>query len=117
MSTNPVQPLTPEQVAATQAKASNHSYPIRLADAFDDLVAVAADMTKRTGTSMSSVFAEWNDEAPKSSIRYGIGKHMCEWLGLISKDHDAKAEVDDIARMKSAIAQIEQDPVVQQEGQ
>lgn len=96
---NPVQPLDPQQTEKYIDKAKNDGYFHRDSVAFDDLINVLTD--GNPDETISSRMARWavND----TGLKKDIGVAVCSGLGLIQKDHDAKAVAADYERAKEIV--------------
>ena len=112
---NPVQPLSIDQVHQVMKDAEAHKY------LWNNLVAIDREFNALTGgngeVTFSTRMAEWATEEPAGSIKQRVGSAICDALNFVSTDHGAKAELSDLSRLQAATAQIEQAPTVQQEGQ
>jgi len=114
--TNPVQPLTPEQVTQVMADASRHSYLWKLLLPLDEEFNVAVTDGSPTET-FSSHCARLATEEPEGSVKQRVGAAVCAALNAIHNGHAAEAELADLARNQQTVAAEQAAPTVQQEGQ
>lgn len=100
--TDPITPLTPEQVAAQEAKTAKEGYFKK------DLIGLDQFVNVETGgnpdETISSRMARWDTES--TGARHEIGKIISEGLDLFQADHGAKAEAGDLERSE-AVRSIE----------
>ncbi len=91
---NPITPLTPEQLKMQEEKAAKEGYLKRDAVAFDQLVNVLTE--GNPDETISSRMARWATE--DGGIKKDIGVEVSKGLNLIQKDHGARAEAGDLER-------------------
>lgn len=89
---DPIQPLTPEQTAAQEAKAIHESYIHRVLVGMDQFLNVVGD-----GKSDMTISTRAGLAAQHGSV---VGKALSEFLNVFQKDHGAKAAAGDAERDK-----------------
>ena len=90
---DPITPLTPEQVATQKAHAAAESYLHRDLVAFDQMVNVIAD--GHPDETISS-------RAARADLKgHWWGRAMSRFLDLFQKDHGAKAMIGDAERAET----------------
>jgi len=89
----PDTPLTPEQIAQAEEKASHEAYLHRVLVALDQFGNVLAD-----GNPDETISARSQRLADNGNR---FGKFMCWWLDKIQADHGQKAQAGDIARAET----------------
>jgi hypothetical protein len=89
---DPIQPLSPEQVAVQEARAAHEAYVHRCAVALDQLANVIADGLPDMTISSRAAIADQKGEL--------WGKGLSRILDFFQKDHGMKAEAGDEARAK-----------------
>lgn len=96
---DPVTPLTPAELQKQKLNALHESWFHKSAVAFDDLVNVFAG--GNPDETISSRMARWATE--ETGFKKNFGTAVCRALNIVSRDHGAKAEVDDYARAESVM--------------
>jgi hypothetical protein len=89
---DPIQPLTPDQIALQEARASHEGYVHRCLVALDQFANVLADGIPDMTISSRAAIA---DQRGKT-----WGKGLSRLLNLFQADHGMKAEIGDEARAK-----------------
>lgn len=109
---NPVTPLNAQQTAEAIVKASHEGYIHRDLVSFDDLVNTLAD--GNPDETISSRMGRWavND----TGLKKDIGVAVCDALGLIQHNHDAKAVAADYERAKKLMQVEENSGIIQPKG-
>ena len=92
----PDTPLTPEQIAQAEEKASHEAYLHRVLVALDQFGNVLAD-----GNPGETISARSGRLAAQGNR---FGKFMQWWLGKIQKNHCEKAEAGDLERAEAVEA-------------
>lgn len=96
---NPIKPLTLDQVAAQEAKAAKEPYPERVAVALDKAIATIADAPP--DVTISEVAGV--DAVDAKGIRGFYGRWMSRFLDIFQSDHGAKATAGGNAEAEEAI--------------
>ncbi len=91
---NPVQPLTPAELAQQELEDIHQSWFHRDAVAFDQMVNTFTDGPP--DETISSRMARWATE--DRGFKRAFGSAVCASLDKIEPDHGAKAEVADMVR-------------------
>ncbi len=100
---NPVQPLTPDQVRQAEANAGKEGYARRLPVALDIAIDEAAGGPM--DETISSRMSRW---AVMGGVRGVIGRGMCRFLNIFSKDHGPHAQVGDLTRARNEVVREEE---------
>lgn len=100
---DPITPLTPEQIALQEAHASQEGYIKRDLIGFDQFINVLMDGSP--DETISSRMARWATE--ETGLKQAIGSAVSRGLDLAQPDHGAKAMAGDLERADN-VAAIEQ---------
>jgi hypothetical protein len=91
---NPIQPLSPDQLAAQEQRALQEGYVHRVAVGLDDFVNIMLDGSP--DETISSRMARWATE--DAGLKRDIGRKVSAALNLAQPDHGARAEAADLTR-------------------
>ena len=105
---NPVTPLTPEQTAAQEVRATHEPYIERDLVAIDKTIATFAGATPDTTISADAGIAAVKDKGFKG----WYGRTMSRFLNRWQKNHAAKAVAGDEAQAKAAERVMESSGVI-----
>jgi len=103
MTTNPITPLTPTEIATQEQTAAAEGPVKRDLVAFDQFVNVLADGDP--DETISARMARWATE--DAGLKRDVGSAVSAALNLAEPDHGAKAEAGDLERAQK-VAAVEQ---------